>query len=68
MKVVCAWCERDLDDIEPKNDKSISHGMCRYCAMKERLKSSWRETMKYILWLFFGFIMGLVVGFLIWGM
>jgi len=68
MKVVCAWCEEDLGETEPKDDKSITHGICRTCAMKESLRLRWRGTMKNILWLFFGFITGLVVGFLIWGM
>jgi hypothetical protein len=68
MKLLCAWCEKDLGEVDPKNDKSITHGMCRYCSIKERLRSCGRRTMKNIYWLFFGFIMGLVIGFLIWGM
>lgn len=34
MKVVCAWCNEPLEDKEPYEDESISHGICKKCAKK----------------------------------
>lgn len=34
MKVICAWCKKDLEDKEPLEDKRISHGMCEKCCVR----------------------------------
>ena len=34
MKVVCAWCKKDLGEKEPLKDKSITHGICPECEAK----------------------------------
>ena len=34
MKVVCAWCGKDMREKEPLEDKSITHGMCEECYEK----------------------------------
>ena len=31
MKVVCAWCGKDLG-IKPGSDEKVSHGICTECA------------------------------------
>ncbi len=31
----CAWCQKDLGEIEPLEDKNISHGICPDCFDKE---------------------------------
>jgi hypothetical protein len=31
MKVICAWCGKDLGEKEPLNDQRTSHGMCEGC-------------------------------------
>ena len=31
MKVICAWCNRELGEKEGPEEK-VSHGMCRKCA------------------------------------
>lgn len=31
MKVVCAWCKKDLGEKEPLEEKTVSHGMCEEC-------------------------------------
>ena len=41
MKVVCAWCGKDMGEKPPLEDKSITHGMCEDCLKKE-LKSACR--------------------------
>ena len=34
MKIVCAWCNKNLEEKEPVDDKSISHGICDSCKKK----------------------------------
>lgn len=36
MKIVCAWCEKELGEKEPLEDKDITHGMCFRCFLKIR--------------------------------
>lgn len=31
MKRICAWCQKDMGEIEPFEDKSITHGICPEC-------------------------------------
>jgi hypothetical protein len=31
MKVICAWCKKDLGDKEPLEEKTISHSICENC-------------------------------------
>jgi len=39
MKVICAWCKKDLGTEEGPEDQ-ISHGMCDEC------KKKWDEDLK----------------------
>ena len=41
MRVICSWCKKDLGVKEPKEDHSISHGMCDACL--EKMKKEIRE-------------------------
>jgi len=34
MKIVCAWCNKDMGQKEPLSDKSTTHGMCKECFKK----------------------------------
>ncbi len=36
MKIVCAWCERELGEKEPLEDKDTTHGMCFRCFLRMR--------------------------------
>jgi len=49
MKIVCAWCRKDLDEKPPLTNPAVSHGMCSACevwfnqkldAAEESLKKS----------------------------
>jgi len=31
LRVICSWCNKELQEKEPFEDKQISHGMCRDC-------------------------------------
>ena len=35
MKKLCAWCGKELGEIEPYDNKEITHGICRECKDKE---------------------------------
>lgn len=32
MKVICAWCKKDLGEKEPLEEKIVSHGICGECS------------------------------------
>jgi len=34
MKVVCAWCRKDMGEKEPKEDKGTTHSICPQCLRK----------------------------------
>lgn len=34
MKVVCAWCNKELGEKEPLEDTSITHSICDECKNK----------------------------------
>lgn len=34
MKRVCAWCGKDMGEIEPLDDDSITHGICDDCLLR----------------------------------
>lgn len=38
MKVVCAWCNKNLEDKEPLDNNGTSHGICKECLNKEMEK------------------------------
>lgn len=42
MKIVCAWCQKDLGEKEPTADPSVSHGICEECS-KEMLEEVERD-------------------------
>ncbi len=31
MKVICAWCKKDMGEKEPLNDPKITHSVCDNC-------------------------------------
>lgn len=33
--VVCAWCKKWLEEIEPLDDESLTHGICKDCQRKQ---------------------------------
>lgn len=35
MKVICAWCKKDMYDKAPFEDKTVSHSICPECEEKE---------------------------------
>ena len=39
MKVVCAWCGKDMGEKDGKGQKGISHGLCNECLYKMELKA-----------------------------
>ncbi len=38
MKIVCAWCGKDMGEKKPLKDKSVTHGMCEECLDKVEVK------------------------------
>ena len=36
MKIVCSWCHKQIKEVEPLEDLTISHGICLVCAEKVR--------------------------------
>jgi len=34
MKVVCAWCQKDMGEKPPYEDKGVTHGICPECQKK----------------------------------
>ncbi len=34
----CAWCQKDLGEIEPLDDKRVTHGICGPCSISEMEK------------------------------
>jgi len=38
MKVICAWCKKQLPDKDGKGIEGTSHGMCPECLEKELKK------------------------------
>jgi DNA-directed RNA polymerase subunit RPC12/RpoP len=39
MKVICAWCKRELSSGKEDDDGPTSHGICPECYQKEIEKS-----------------------------
>jgi hypothetical protein len=37
MVTVCAWCQKYMGSMEPMQDATISHGICRECVERESL-------------------------------
>jgi len=31
MQVVCTWCDKDMGEKEPLENKDTTHGMCQAC-------------------------------------
>jgi len=31
MIIICAWCQENLGEKEPMENKNITHGMCEKC-------------------------------------
>ena len=34
MKIVCAWCGKEIGEKPPYEDKSVTHGICDICVTK----------------------------------
>lgn len=35
MKIVCAWCQKDMGEKEPLEDTAITHSICDACQQKQ---------------------------------
>jgi len=35
MKIICAWCQKDLGEKEPLEDTAITHSICDACQQKQ---------------------------------
>jgi hypothetical protein len=40
MVTICAWCQRYLGTKEPLADPSVTHGICKTCALRQQLGGS----------------------------
>ena len=40
MVTICAWCQRYLGTKEPLADPSLTHGICKTCALRQQLAGS----------------------------
>ncbi len=40
MVTVCAWCQRFLGSKEPFTDPSLTHGICKTCALRHQIGGS----------------------------
>jgi hypothetical protein len=49
MKVVCAWCQKDLGEKEPLISSAVSHGMCPDCEKKINAPLDAEENFKLAL-------------------
>ena len=45
MKIICAWCKKDLGEKEPLADNRITHSVCEKCKqkMQQELKQFRKE-------------------------
>ena len=34
MKIICAWCDKDMGEKAPYQDHAITHGMCIDCQVR----------------------------------
>jgi hypothetical protein len=40
LRVLCAWCGKTMREAEPGTENgSVSHGICDFCAERERAKA-----------------------------
>ena len=37
MVTICAWCQRYMGTKEPLADYSLTHGICKTCALRQQL-------------------------------
>ena len=38
MKIICAWCKKEIEEKEPLNDPDISHSICQECIDRKSSK------------------------------
>ena len=38
MKIVCAWCSKDMGEKDSKGQEGVSHGICEECLDKMLMK------------------------------
>jgi len=38
MKIVCAWCGKDMGKKDSKSKERVSHGICKECLAKMQAK------------------------------
>lgn len=39
IKIVCAWCGKDIGEIDGKGVEGVSHGLCLECLAKLKVKN-----------------------------
>ncbi len=39
IKIICAWCGKDMGEKEGEGIEGVSHGMCNECAAEVQAKS-----------------------------
>ena len=39
MKIVCAWCGKDMGEKNAKGEDGVSHGMCEECFTKAKAEN-----------------------------
>lgn len=47
MKKVCAWCNKDMGEIEPFNDISVTHGICKECLQAKKAETNKMSEKNY---------------------
>lgn len=49
MKIKCGWCDKDMGEKEPIENREITHGICKDCVFKKIIgKKSRKENFKKI--------------------
>lgn len=46
MKIVCAWCKKDMGEKPPLDNTDIIHGMCKACCQLELRKQRRLEKVR----------------------
>ena len=42
LKIVCAWCQKDLGTKDGKGQTGVTHGICKRCSQKMKEESKKR--------------------------
>ena len=38
MKIICAWCGKDLGEKDGKGEEGVTHGLCQECFDKMKVE------------------------------